>query len=70
MNEGRYMISIDAVETREPRQVVVHDLEGGTDERCNIDQIKRRSRFHDLEWAVEKHYRLCAYCFPESADLS
>lgn len=60
---GRYLISLDAVDAG--GAVTVHDMEGGTDERCNLDSIQRRSRFNSLEWATQKGYRLCAFCFPE-----
>lgn len=68
MGAGRYLISVEAVETRDPGQVVVHDLDRGVDERCNTDAIKRRSRFNDLAWAKSKGYRLCEYCFPDQME--
>lgn len=66
MAEGRYLISADAVKTREPENVVVHDTQH-LDERCNTDAIKHRIHFNDLNWAlVDKNYRPCEHCMGEA----
>lgn len=64
-NSGRYIISLDAVARVKERHpvsdVVIHDSEN-LDERCNTDDIKRKSRFNNLSWAIGKGYRPCEHC--------
>lgn len=63
---GRYIISVDdAVAahagTKARSDVVIHDT-NHLSEQCNTDQIKHKSHFGDLEWAIGKGYRPCRHC--------
>lgn len=66
-HDGRYLISVQAVQDGPPGDVVIHDLDHG-DERCNVDAIKKRSRFNDLSWALGKGYRPCEFCLGDAGE--
>lgn len=63
---GRYLISVDQVKrVREkidkPDKVIIHDTDN-LKEQCNTDQIGRKVRFNDLEWALGIGYSPCGHC--------
>lgn len=58
---GRYLISVKDAQAGDPGKVVIHDSTN-FNEQCNTDQIRQKSYFNNLEWAIEKGYRLCQHC--------
>lgn len=74
MGRGRYIISADAVKAQ--RDVTIHDGEHLLEE-CNTDDIGSKSRFDDLQWALDRGYQPCGHCLapqlasrePESAPM-
>lgn len=64
---GRYIISIDAVAAKSlSKPVIIHDSQN-LNEQCNTDDIKHKSRFNDLQWALDRGYQRCLHCMVEPA---
>lgn len=66
MPSGRYIISRDAVQEHNP--VTIHDSEH-LSESCNTDQIRHKSRFNDLEWALRLGYVPCQHCMSTASPI-
>lgn len=65
---GRYVLNQEHARAvgegqKASHDVVIHDSEHFHEE-CNTDDMKHKSYFNDLDWALMKGYRPCQHCMP------